>query len=55
MYDRQGFVNKVGSGAWVRAAEVLGKPVLVLAEKFMEVPRIPELPPWQPHVRLVSD
>ncbi len=52
MYDRQGFVNKVGSGALVRAAEVMDKPVLVLAEKFKEVPRIPELTPARAGLKL---
>lgn len=45
MYDRWGFVNKIGSSEVVRTAGALGKPVLVLAEKFKEVPRIPELTP----------
>ena len=38
MYDRQGFVNKVGSNVWVRAAEVLGKPMLIPAKNLRMYP-----------------
>ena len=44
-YDDEGFINKVGSRRLAERAGELGKPVLVLAEGFKRVTRLPELTP----------
>ncbi len=44
-YDDEGFINKVGSRNLARHARRLGKPVLVLAEEFKRVSRLPKLTP----------
>ena len=44
-YDDEGFINKVGSRRLAERAGELGKPVLVLAEGFKRVARLPELTP----------
>ena len=44
-YDESGFINKVGSRGLARQARHLAKPVLVLAERFKRVDRLPELTP----------
>ncbi len=42
-YDGGGFINKVGSKRLSKRAGELEKPVLVLAEEFKRVTRLPEL------------
>ncbi len=42
-YDHSGFINKVGSGELARHARLREIPVLVLAEEFKRVDRLPRL------------
>lgn len=44
-YDDDGFINKAGSKRLAERAGELDKPVLVLAEGFKRVSRLPELTP----------
>ncbi len=44
-YDDRGFINKAGSKRLAERAGELDKPVLVLAEGFKRVARMPELTP----------
>jgi|GEM_PF-6978208 len=54
-YDEGGFINKVGSKRLARRAGELDKPVLVLAEEFKRVTRLPELTPELAELELETE